>query len=173
MESNATSPEPLTSATPSDLLGEALLKRLLVIVIIYQIVALALIGTWSVFTFNKPDWIVLWVPQSVLEWSLIGAVAGALYRLSSYPRLTAQEKASLYLWVVAKPFVGTALGGIIYFLAVGGVLVLKGDSHIDHPELLSAIGFFAAFSDRFALSVLDRLSFVSAGHSRTTRQPIR
>ncbi len=142
-----------------DILGEKLLKRLLFIVVIYQVAALTAIALWIIVTWGKPEWTVLWIPQSVLEWSLIGAIAGALYRLSSYPKLSEQEKATLYLWVLAKPFVSTAFGCIVYLLAVGGVLALKGDPTIDHREILAALAFFAAFSDRFALSVLDRLLF--------------
>jgi hypothetical protein len=145
--------------SPSDILGETLLKRLVIILAIYQVTALAVIITWAVVTWNKPDWTIVLVPQFILEWSGVGAVAGALYRLSSYPKLTEQEKAHLYLWVLSKPFVSTALGIIVYFLTIGGLLSLKGDIQINHPELLAAIAFVAAFSDRFALSVLDKLSF--------------
>jgi hypothetical protein len=141
-------------------LSDKLLKTLLAIVIVYQVVAIAIIVAWSVVTWNQPGWTVLFVPQFVLEWSLIGAVAGALFRLASYPRLTAQEKATLFLWVLAKPFVGTAFGGVVYFLAVGGVLILQGNPTIAHPELMAAIGFVAGFSDRFAFSAMDRLSSV-------------
>jgi len=141
----------------SDILSEKLLKRLLFIVVIYQATALTGIASWVVATWGKDEWIVIWIPQSILEWSLIGAVAGALYRLSSYPKLSEQEKATLYLWVLAKPFVSTAFGCVIYLVGVGGVLMLKGDPAITHREMLAAIAFFAAFSDRFALSVLDRL----------------
>jgi hypothetical protein len=94
----------------------------------------------------------------ILEWALIGAVAGSLYRLSTYPRLSPIERAELYLWVLAKPFVGVALGAVIYFLSVGGVLVLNGEAKVVHKELLAALAFFAAFSDKFAFSVLDRLA---------------
>jgi hypothetical protein len=163
-------PNVAPTPTPGDILGESLLKRLLFIVAAYQLAALALIAVWSVQTWNGSDWKVIWVPQAVLEWSLIGAVAGALYKLSNYPKLTDQEKARLYLWVLAKPFVSTALGSIVYFIAVGGVLTLKGNADIDHPELLSAMAFFAAFSDRFALSVLDRLSFSITDREQAERQ---
>jgi hypothetical protein len=112
-------------------------------------------------TWNDSDWTLLGVPQVVLEWSLIGAIAGAQFRLSSYLKLTIEERASLYIWLIAKPFVGTAFGGVIYFTAVGGMLILKGDPKIDHEEILAALGFLAAFSDRFALSTLDRLSLSS------------
>ena len=141
-----------------DPLSDTLLKRLLTILIAYQLAAIGLIGAWVYTTWNASDWTVMYVPQNILEWSLIGAVAGALFRLSNYPRLTAPQRASLYLWIVTKPFVGTALGGVVYFLAVGGVLVLNGTAKIEHIEILSAIAFFAAFSDRFALSMLNRLS---------------
>lgn len=141
-----------------ELLSEHLLKRLLKLLVAYQLVALLILALWSYLTFNKGDWTVMGVPQMVLEWSLIGAVAGALFRLSSYPRLSATERAELYLWVLAKPFVGLALGAIIYFLAVGGVLVLSGKPDVERRELLAALGFLAAFSDKFALSVLSRLS---------------
>jgi hypothetical protein len=71
---------------------------------------------------------------------------------------------------LAKPFVSTAFGCVVYLLAVGGVLMmLKGDAATT-KEILAALSFFAAFSDRFALSVLDRLLLPpSATHTpRTT-----
>jgi hypothetical protein len=142
----------------SEILDEKLLKRLLFIVVIYQAAALTGIAVWIVATWHQDEWIVIWIPQSIMQWSLIGAIAGALYRLSSYPKLSEQEKATLYLWVIAKPFVSTAFGCVIYLLGVGGVLMLKGSPEIAHREMLAAIAFFAAFSDRFALSVLARLS---------------
>jgi hypothetical protein len=148
-----------TAKSPTiDLLSDALLKRLLKILIAYQLAAISLIGAWVYTTWNADDWTILAVPQNILEWSLIGAIAGALFRLSNYPRLTTPQRASLHLWIVTKPFVSTALGGVVYFLAVGGVLVLNGTPNIEHNEILSAIAFFAAFSDRFALSMLNRLS---------------
>jgi hypothetical protein len=98
------------------------------------------------------------MPKWSLNGPLVGAIAGSLYRLSSYPNLSAAERAALYLWVVAKPFVGVAMGAVIYFLAVGGVLVLSGKPDVTQRELLAALGFFAAFSDKFAFAVLSRLS---------------
>jgi hypothetical protein len=142
-------------------LNEPLLKRLLILVVVYQLVALGILGLWSYLTWNEADWLVIGVPQLVLEWSLLGAVAGALFRLSSYPNLSASEKAELYLWVLAKPFVGIAFGGVIYFLAVGGVLVLTENAELNRRELLAALGFLASFSDKFALSALGRLSLSS------------
>jgi len=153
-----------------DVLTEATLRRLLKILITYQVVALIVLGVWTYLTFNREDWTLVGVPQMVLEWSLIGAVGGGLYRLSSYPRLSVTEKAELYLWVLAKPFVGVALGAVIYFLAVGGVLVLNGEAKVQHSELLAALGFFAAFSDKFAFAVLDRLSVFGGAGTRGKRQ---
>ncbi|MBI2358870.1 MAG: hypothetical protein HYV04_08190 [Deltaproteobacteria bacterium] len=141
-----------------DVLSEELLKRLLKIVIAYQIVALVVLATWVYVTWNKSDWMLIGVPQLVLEWALLGSVAGALFRLASYPKLSAEEKAQLYIWVLTKPFVGTTLGGVIYFLAAGGVLVLNGNPKIEHDHLLAAVAFLAAFSDRVAFGILARLS---------------
>ena len=141
-----------------DVLTDATLGRILKLLVAYQIVALVLIAGWTYVTFDKDDWTLIGVPQVILEWALIGAVAGSLYRLSTYPRLSSMERAELYLWVLAKPFVGVALGAVIYFLSVGGVLVLNGEAKVVHKELLSALAFFAAFSDKFAFSVLDRLA---------------
>ncbi len=142
----------------ADSISEPLLKRLLVIVVAYQVVGLLVLSAWVYVTFGKNDWTLMGVPQLVLEWSLVGAIAGALFRLSSYPRLSEPEKAELYLWILAKPFVGVALGAVIYFLAVGGVLVLNGKAEVQHMELLSALAFLAAFSDKFAFSMLSRIS---------------
>ncbi len=150
-----------------DSISEPLLKRLLKIVIAYQIVALLVLVGWNFITFDKPDWFIMGVPQMILEWSLVGAVAGALFRLSHYPRLSAAEKSELYIWVLAKPFVGVALGAVIYFLAVGGVLVLNGKSEVQHNELLSALGFLAAFSDKFAFSMLSRISIFESSQRKS------
>jgi hypothetical protein len=149
-----------SSESSDSILSERLLKRLLFILVVFQATALLAITDWVVATWGKEEWVVLWIPQSILQWSLIGAIAGALYRLSSYPRLSEQEKATLYLWILAKPFVSTAFGCVVYLLAIGGVLMLfKGNSARTNMEMLAAVSFFAAFSDRFALSVLDRLLF--------------
>jgi hypothetical protein len=148
----------IPSESSDTILSEKLLKRLLFILAVFQATALMAITDWVVATWKTEEWVVLGIPQSILQWSLIGAIAGALYRLSSYPKLSGQEKATLYLWVLAKPFVSTAFGCVVYLLAVGGVLMmLKGDAATTHKEILAALSFFAAFSDRFALSVLDRL----------------
>jgi hypothetical protein len=141
-----------------DVLTDATLGKILKLLVAYQVVALVLIAGWTYVTFDKDDWTLIGVPQMILEWALIGAVAGSLYRLSTYPRLSPIERAELYLWVLAKPFVGVALGAVIYFLSVGGVLVLNGEAKVVHKELLAALAFFAAFSDKFAFSVLDRLA---------------
>jgi phosphate/sulfate permease len=154
------------------------LKQLVSLLAGFQAIALLGIADWVVATWNNPEWVILWIPQSILQWSLIGAIAGALYRLSSFPRLSAREKATLYLWIIAKPFVSTAFGCVVYLMVVGGVLMLlkgdlapnqtstqenhKAENHKEkerlHRELLAAVAFFAAFSDRFALSALNRLS---------------
>jgi hypothetical protein len=141
-----------------DVLTDATLGKILKLLLAYQVVALVLIAGWTYVTFDKDDWTLIGVPQMILEWALIGAVAGSLYRLSTYPRLSPIERAELYLWVLAKPFVGVALGAVIYFLSVGGLLVLNGEAKVVHKELLAALAFFAAFSDKFAFSVLDRLA---------------
>ena len=133
-----------------DFLSDKALKRLLGIVILYQIAGLFIVAISTFITFGKDDWIILWVPQSVLEWSLIGAIGGVLSRLSSYPHLSKDEKAELFLWSIVKPFLGTAWGGVIYFLASAGVLVLKGNAAIDNIQFLCAIAFIAAFSDKFS-----------------------
>ena len=141
-----------------DVLTDATLGKILKLLLAYQVVALVLIAGWTYVTFDKDDWTLIGVPQMILEWALIGAVAGSLYRLSTYPRLSPIERAELYLWVLAKPFVGVALGAVIYFLSVGGLLVLNGEAKVVHKELLAALAFVAAFSDKFAFSVLDRLA---------------
>lgn len=150
-----------------DSISEPLLKRLLTIVIAYQIAALLVLGAWIYITFNQDDWTLMGVPQIILEWALVGAIAGALFRLSSYPRLSTSEKAELYIWILAKPFVGVALGAVIYFLAVGGVLVLNGKPEVHHMELLSALAFLAAFSDKFAFSMLRRISLFEKDQSKS------
>lgn len=141
-----------------DILNDKLLKRLLGLIVLYQVVALLLVGGWTYYTFNKEEWTILWVPQSVLSWSLLGAVGGVLHRLASYPRLSSAERAELYLWSIVKPFLGTAFGGIIYFLTSAGVLVLKSDATITNTQLLCAIAFVAAFSDRFSLGVIEKIT---------------
>jgi hypothetical protein len=147
-------------------LNEPLLKKLFRLTLVYQLLALAIIGTWAFVTFGKSDWKIIWVPQAVLEWALIGSVAGVLYRLSRYTRLSASEKAELYLWAITKPFLGTAFGAVIYFLAVGGVLVLNGTPEIKHTELLAGLAFIAAFSDRFSISVLERFTQFDSSRSK-------
>jgi hypothetical protein len=160
--------EPSSSEASDTILSDKLLKRLVSILAGFQATALLTIADWVVATWGQKEWVILWIPQSILQWSLIGAIAGALYRLSSFPNLSSQEKATLYLWVIAKPFVSTAFGCVVYMMVVGGVLMLlKGDfapplendkgKEMLHKELLAAVAFFAAFSDRFALSALNRL----------------
>ena len=129
---------------------------LFLVVVLYQMLVIAvLVGTVKL-VWDKEDWLILWVPLSIWQWSLLGAVAGVVHQIC-FRQVPPEGQLSIYLWALGKPLVGTAMGGLVYFLAKSGNLVLTGYGDVKNTELLCALCFVAGFSDRFSVQVIERL----------------
>lgn len=131
-------------------------KLLFLVVVLYQVLVIAVLF-WTVkLVWDKDDWVILWVPLSIWQWSLLGSVAGVVHQVC-FRQVSPEGQLSIYLWALGKPLVGTAMGGLVYFLAKSGNLVLTGYGEVKNTELLCALCFVAGFSDRFSVQVIERL----------------
>ncbi len=139
------------------------------VALVYQLCAIGGLAITSYLVWNKAEIRIMFVPLAVWQWSFLGAVSGVLYRISVHPGSEPQEKRDLYMWAIARPFIGTALGGVIYFLAASGMLALSGKADIQNIQLLCGISFLTAFSDGFSQRLLDKVMGSIAGPQRQRR----
>ncbi len=144
--------------------------KLLWITILYEVLLLAILTAVTLWLWDNPllpNPKIAFVPIAILEWSFAGGMVAVLYRLA-YQRNTTGIR--LYTWVVAKPIIGLFMGAIVYFLAVGGVLLLGTQTTVQpsaqpiDPTMvlqdklwLNAFAFIGGFSDRFSVDLIKRV----------------
>ena len=109
----------------------------------------------SALVWDRPDPTIMYVPVYILMWGFVGGVVSVLY-YSAFPR-PYDPGIDLRSWVIVKPFVGAIMGGLVYFGAVAGELFLNGRIQIQNIEFLNILAFFAGFSDRFSIDMIDKL----------------
>ena len=108
----------------------------------------------SIAVWQHQDYVIAYVPVPILEWGFAGGMAAVIHRLGYRKHKLVSD---LLPWIVARPVVGFFMGGVVYFIAmVGGVLV--GKSITAQTQLaLNAVVFIAAFNERFANALFGRL----------------
>lgn len=139
-------------------------SRLFWSVLLVEVVLLAVMAAVSVIVWGRPDPLIMYVPVPIVQWSFAGGMVAVLYRLA-YRRGPVPDR--LYSWAIAKPVIGMFQGCIIYFLALGGgILVganLTKEGQLPHNLWLNAFAFVGGFSDRFSNAVIGRLLAVTLG----------
>lgn len=118
----------------------------------------------SFLIWNR-DYRIAFVPVDILEWAFIGGVIGVLYRLT-YVGVGDTGSIELYAWAIAKPVIGTVMGGIVYFLAVSGELFLNGQTQVKNTQFLCVLAFLGGFSDRFSIELINRIAAESISRER-------
>lgn len=135
-------------------------RRLLWISLLYADILILVIGVVSILVWDQRDPIIAYVPTPILEWAFIGAVVAVLYQLATRENTPGTR---LYLWIIAKPIVGLSMGALVYFIALGGSILLGNPSGKELPSntiyWLCALAFVGGFSDKFSMDLMDR--FVS------------
>ncbi len=132
-------------------------KRIIGIAAIYVAILLLVVSGVSIAVWGRPDPVIAYVPVPILEWSFIGGTVAVLYRLAFKEN---KMDTQLYLWAIAKPIIGLAMGALVYFIALGGSILLGNPLGNDLPNntiyWLCALAFIGGFSDRFAVEAMDR-----------------
>lgn len=98
---------------------------------------------------------VLEIPISVWLWSSAGSFTSMLFKAWNEPFY---EHSEAIRWVLARPVVGVAMGAVSFLLIQSGLLVFGGAKEVSSPELISVVAFIAAFSDKWSITVLDKLA---------------
>lgn len=152
-------------------------RNLFWIALFYLALLIATITLVSRRIWNVPDIFIAYVPMAIWEWAFIGGMIGVLYRLA-YQRNTAGFK--LYTWIIAKPVIGTAMGAVVYFLAMGGAVLVGGRLPTRPNDLtpqvaesiywLNALAFIGGFSDRFSIDLINR--FTAGIQTKTERHHV-
>ncbi len=140
-------------------------KKLFWLALFYLALLIATIALVSRRIWGGPNIFIAYVPISIWEWAFIGGMIGVLYRLA-YQRNTAGFR--LYTWIIAKPVIGTAMGAVVYFLAMAGAVLVGGRLPTEQGELtkevaasiywLNALAFIGGFSDRFSIDLINRFT---------------
>ena len=113
------------------------------------------------------------VPSSVLLWGAAGSLAAILYRF--YTKYGDIRFATEFRWLIARPFIGIIMGGVVYIaLNSGLVLLATGGAGSNatpttgiHNQAFWIVAFRAGFSDKFYLGVIDLL----VERTGSTKQP--
>lgn len=144
----------------------------IVFMVFYVFIGLLLIvSVTDFFDFVKSDQSiydvkVLEIPISVWLWSSAGSFTSMLFKAWNEPFY---EHTEAVRWILARPVVGVAMGAVSFLLIKSGLLVFGGAKEVSTPELISVVAFIAAFSDKWSITLLDKLaqsSKVEATHNK-------
>ncbi len=163
-----------SASTEARISSENEQKKLLWIAIGYVVLLIAVMAVLSYVLWDRTDPIIAYVPVPILQWSFIGGVIAVLYRMA-YRQNT--PGVSLYIWVVAKPIIGIAMGALIYFLVLSGMFVLTSYTQQTATQtpifpggqrsqasvnvsvfLLCALAFIGGFSEQFSTGLIKRIT---------------
>lgn len=134
-------------------------KKFFWLTIVYVFLLVLVVGIVSVLIWDKPDYFIMYVPVSILEWSFVGGIVAVLYRLA-YRKKIWDSDLGLYTWIIAKPIIGLVMGALVYFLALGGGKLLGApDDALRGEQIhwLNAIAFIGGFSDELSIGLINRL----------------
>jgi hypothetical protein len=132
-------------------------KRLLLVTCISVVAFLGVMVGTSFLLWNRGDKFIMWIPVYALQGGFCGGMVAVFYRVAIL-RGAGLHGEKLYAWVVAKPIMGIALGGVVYLLVASGESALNGTPTINNYELVGALAFLGGFSDRFSLRLLNHLA---------------
>jgi hypothetical protein len=129
------------------------------VTILYIILIIGIMMVVSIVIWDRPTPTIAWVPVDILEWAFIGGMIAVIYRLA-YQRKRYTNLVQLGTWVIARPLIGTVMGVLVYFLALGTLQVVTGkpDPVPGGTRLFYLIAFIAAFSDRWYTALIDWFS---------------
>lgn len=143
--------------------AEAEQRKLCRITIICACALIATLAAVSALIWNKPDFVIAYVPVPILEWAFIGGMVGVLTRLA-YQRNTLCWQ--LCGWIIAKPVIGLFMGAVIYFLVAAGAIaigkpIISGSDgrpyQLSNILWLNALAFIGGYSDRLSLGLINRV----------------
>jgi len=125
----------------------------------FALVLLLVLVVVSIAVWNQPDYYIAYVPVPILEWGFAGGMLAVIHRLA-YGRYTSVSK--LYLRAIATPVIGLFMSGVVYFIALGGAILIKvplnAQGQLNNNLWLNAIAFIAAFNEKFAEAVVGRFT---------------
>lgn len=133
------------------------------VVLIYTIIGLIAIAILAVLTWNQWSAIafgtaIFGVPIGVFIWSGIGGYMSVPYR---YVFQQEEFQEPTVKWLVIRPIMGLVLGVVTYFAFSISLLLLDSNlnsSLLKEREIIYLfIAFFAGFSDRFAIFLLESI----------------
>jgi peptidoglycan/LPS O-acetylase OafA/YrhL len=138
-------------------------RKLFWISLLYAVLLIIIIGGLSIVLWDlqyTPK--IMFVPVYILEWGFVGGMLAVLYQ-AAYRRKDKNAEIELETWIVAKPIIGIFMGGLVYFLATLGEIVLNNRTEIQNIYFLNILAFIGGFSDRFSIDLIERVASRSIG----------
>lgn len=127
----------------------------IIISAIYILILIFVDSGVLIMVFSRSDPTIAYVPSPILEWAFTGGIIGVLYRLTS-------NNIENYVWAITKPVIGLVMGGVVYFIALGGGILIGLPQDGILPKntiyLLCAFAFVAGFSEKFSIDLINRLT---------------
>jgi hypothetical protein len=154
--------------TPQSAAPSASEQKFFLAALIYSILLLSVvvIAAWLLWDRGSEPFF-FYVPGHIWLWALIGGLVAVLHRAAYKPK-DDDAPVQFYAWIVAKPVIGTVMGGLVYLLAVCGELFLNSKTQIDNIQFLCVAAFIGGFSDRFSIDLITKV-VGSAKHKRRSR----
>jgi len=132
-------------------------RRVRWIALVYSLVLACVAAGIAALLWNKPDPRIAYVPAYILFWAFVGGVVSVLMR-AAYRRGFDTDEFDLGTWMLIKPVIAVPVGGVVYFIAVSGQLVMNSETRIENIEFLNVLAFLAGLSDRFAMALFRLLT---------------
>ena len=137
-----------------------LARRLLIIELAYLVVWLLV----AYLTFKFPDW---WLWKGLISegtvaawYGVLGGITIAIYGIYRHIRVGDFDP-RFKLWYICKPIIGGIFGWFVYGLyLIGFIAVQQNTADIKNPIFIYIIAFLAGFSERFILSMIDKIMAV-------------
>lgn len=148
-------------------------KKFFWLTIVYVVLLLLVVVVVSVLIWDKPNYFIMYVPVSILEWAFVGGMVAVLYRLA-YRKKVWDSNLGLYTWVIAKPIIGLVMGALVYFVALGGGKLLGApDDALKGEQIywLNAVAFIGGFSDELSIGLINRLVSQTLGKESGKDEP--
>lgn len=144
-------------------------RKFVIAAVIYALLLIAVAaGVAYVLWDRQSEPKIFYVPAHIWLWALIGGLVAVLHR-AAYKANDDDAPIQFYPWLIAKPVIGTVMGGLVYLLAVCGELFLNSKTQIDNIQLLCVAAFIGGFSDRFSIDLITKIAG-SAKHKRRSRK---
>jgi hypothetical protein len=136
----------------------------------YALIYIVLLGIFGVVWY-------LWLQKALpKEWEplayyiVVGGIGGVtavffgLYRHASLRDFDA----GFLLWYYLKPAIGMVIGPIVYLAGMAGLLATTGKAEVQSHFLLLTAAFVTGFSERFSLSLIDKIGEMVFGTPETS-----